>query len=82
MVVHCSAGVGRSGTFIVVDICIYYIEDIGKLNIQQVVTKLRSQRALAVQTTEQYLFCHLALLQYAKDRGYLPEEFDIYGIMK
>ncbi|XP_072003973.1 tyrosine-protein phosphatase non-receptor type 9 [Engystomops pustulosus] len=64
IVVHCSAGIGRTGTFCTLDICLSQIEDVGALNIQQTVRRMRKQRALSIQTPEQYYFCHMAILEH------------------
>ncbi|XP_075713893.1 tyrosine-protein phosphatase non-receptor type 9 [Rhinoderma darwinii] len=64
IVVHCSAGIGRTGTFCTLDICLSQITDVGTLNIQQTVKRMRKQRALSIQTPEQYFFCHMAILEH------------------
>ncbi|XP_075064367.1 tyrosine-protein phosphatase non-receptor type 9 [Mixophyes fleayi] len=64
IVVHCSAGIGRTGTFCTLDICLSQIEDVENLNIQQTVRSMRKQRALSIQTPEQYYFCHMAVLEH------------------
>ena len=66
IVVHCSAGVGRSGTFCTLDYCIDELHDQKKVNVQRAVRKLRMQRAFAIQTDEQYAFCYRTVLEYAK----------------
>ncbi|XP_065223090.1 tyrosine-protein phosphatase non-receptor type 9 [Planococcus citri] len=65
IVVHCSAGIGRTGTFCTLDICISRLEDVGLIDIRNTVEKIRSQRAFSIQMPEQYIFCHLALIEYA-----------------
>ncbi|MCI4382086.1 hypothetical protein PGIGA_G00259540 [Pangasianodon gigas] len=35
MVVHCSAGIGRTGTFCALDICLSQLQDVGTLNVYQ-----------------------------------------------
>ena len=77
MVVHCSAGVGRSGTFICADICIYMLDDILKVNIAEVVKGIRKQRAYSIQTSEQYLFCYDIVLEYAQKRGLIPHNVNM-----
>uniref|UniRef100_T1PCA3 Protein-tyrosine phosphatase n=1 Tax=Musca domestica TaxID=7370 RepID=T1PCA3_MUSDO len=71
IVVHCSAGIGRTGTFITLDICISRLEDVGTADIRGTVEKIRAQRAYSIQMPDQYVFCHLALIEYAISRGML-----------
>ncbi|XP_055634706.1 tyrosine-protein phosphatase non-receptor type 9 isoform X2 [Toxorhynchites rutilus septentrionalis] len=71
IVVHCSAGIGRTGTFITLDICISRLEDVGSADIKGTVEKIRSQRAYSIQMPDQYVFCHLALIEYALSRSLL-----------
>lgn len=66
IVVHCSAGVGRSGAFCTIDNCIHELDTLKTVNLQGTVRKMRKQRAFAVQTEEQYEFCYQTLLEYAK----------------
>jgi len=74
MVVHCSAGIGRSGTFVTIDICIQKFETTGLIDIKSVVEKLRQQRYSSIQTREQYIFCYKAVLEYAGHCGLLQDE--------
>lgn len=60
-----------SGTFITLDICIARLEDVGTADIKGTVEKIRSQRAYSIQMPDQYIFCHLALIEYAVSRGML-----------
>ncbi|XP_017063998.1 tyrosine-protein phosphatase non-receptor type 9 isoform X2 [Drosophila eugracilis] len=78
IVVHCSAGIGRTGTFITLDICISRLEDVGTADIRGTVEKIRSQRAYSIQMPDQYVFCHLALIEYAYSRGML-QTVDLAG---
>lgn len=80
IVVHCSAGVGRSGTFVTVDICIQKLETTGLVNVKDVVEKLREQRYLSVQNSEQYIFCYKSLFEYAVSCGLLDGS-DLVGIL-
>jgi tyrosine-protein phosphatase non-receptor type 9 len=66
IVVHCSAGVGRSGAFCTIDNCIHELDKMKKVNLQGTVRKMRKQRAFSVQTEEQYEFCYRTLLEYSK----------------
>ncbi|XP_035224775.1 tyrosine-protein phosphatase non-receptor type 9-like [Stegodyphus dumicola] len=78
IVVHCSAGIGRTGTFITLDICINRLEATGLIDIVKTVERIRAQRAYSIQMPDQYVFCHLALLEYALSRGLL-EDVDLSG---
>uniref|UniRef100_G3PTS6 Receptor-type tyrosine-protein phosphatase delta n=1 Tax=Gasterosteus aculeatus aculeatus TaxID=481459 RepID=G3PTS6_GASAC len=63
MVVHCSAGVGRTGCFIVIDAMAERIKQEKTLDVYGHVTLMRSQRNYMVQTEDQYIFIHDALLE-------------------
>ncbi|XP_072855695.1 receptor-type tyrosine-protein phosphatase mu isoform X6 [Pogona vitticeps] len=63
LVVHCSAGAGRTGCFIVIDIMLDMAEREGVVDIYNCVRELRSRRVNMVQTEEQYVFIHDAILE-------------------
>ncbi|XP_052279226.1 uncharacterized protein LOC127877412 isoform X4 [Dreissena polymorpha] len=63
-VVHCSAGVGRTGTFIAMDILIDEGQARQTVDIYACVTKLRQQRVNMVQTAGQYKFLHRLMVEY------------------
>ncbi|XP_057299709.1 receptor-type tyrosine-protein phosphatase F-like isoform X2 [Hydractinia symbiolongicarpus] len=64
IIVHCSAGVGRTGTYITIDTQIKNIKTNKEITIFTNVTNIREQRCLMVQTEDQYIFIHAALLDY------------------
>ncbi|XP_070193915.1 receptor-type tyrosine-protein phosphatase mu-like, partial [Littorina saxatilis] len=69
--VHCSAGVGRTGTFIGLDLAMQRAVKDEEVDIVGLVTSLREQRCLMVQTLDQFLFLHSALLEAYTSRDYV-----------
>ena len=67
VVVHCSAGIGRTGTFLVIHSeFAKYLKAKSQgdvFDIFETVRSLRKQRYYMIQTEEQYLFCYRSLLQ-------------------
>ncbi|CAI8015243.1 Receptor-type tyrosine-protein phosphatase alpha [Geodia barretti] len=61
LLVHCSAGVGRTGTFITLDMMMQQMKAEATLSVCQCVRNLRTQRMKMVQTPIQYEFIHQAL---------------------
>ncbi|XP_029474082.1 receptor-type tyrosine-protein phosphatase C isoform X2 [Rhinatrema bivittatum] len=64
ILVHCSAGVGRTGTYIGIDAMMEGLEAEGRMDIYGYVVKLRRQRCLMVQVEAQYILIHQALVEY------------------
>ncbi|XP_077082764.1 receptor-type tyrosine-protein phosphatase C isoform X3 [Siphateles boraxobius] len=64
IVIHCSAGVGRTGTYIGIDAMIESLEAEGRVDIYGYVAKLRRQRCLMVQVEAQYILIHTGLIEY------------------
>lgn len=58
IVVHCSAGVGRSGSFILIDSMRRHLLHCDHINMYAHLRHIRRQRSHLVQTLEQYVFCH------------------------
>ncbi|CAG9856107.1 unnamed protein product [Phyllotreta striolata] len=64
ILVHCSAGIGRTGTFIVIDMILDQLKRFGldcEIDIQRTIQMVRSQRSGMVQTEAQYKFVYLAV---------------------
>eukprot|EP00045_Choanoeca_perplexa_P009802 m.95838 g.95838 ORF g.95838 m.95838 type:complete len:641 (+) comp15032_c0_seq1:203-2125(+) len=69
LLIHCSAGVGRTGTYIAIDTLVQQGEDSkANLSVKDVVTRMRMARNFMVQTLVQYGFVYLSVLD-AIDRG-------------
>ncbi|CAG5958272.1 unnamed protein product [Menidia menidia] len=67
-VVHCSAGVGRTGTFIAIDRLIFQIERENTVDVFGIVYDLRMHRPLMVQTEDQYVFLNQCALDVIRSR--------------
>ena len=68
LIVHCSAGVGRSGVFTLTDVCIAWMEEarsLETLDVPQLLLHLRKQRLGLVQTPEQLQFAYVTILNAA-----------------
>ncbi|XP_026302566.1 tyrosine-protein phosphatase non-receptor type 20 isoform X2 [Piliocolobus tephrosceles] len=63
MVVHCSAGIGRTGVFLCADVVFCAIVKNCSFNIMDIVAQMREQRSGMVQTKEQYHFCYDIVLK-------------------
>uniref|UniRef100_A0A1A7XLS5 Tyrosine-protein phosphatase non-receptor type n=1 Tax=Iconisemion striatum TaxID=60296 RepID=A0A1A7XLS5_9TELE len=69
VVVHCSAGIGRSGTFCLVDTCLLLMslrKDSSSVRIRDVLLKMRQYRMGLIQTADQLRFSYLAVIEGAK----------------
>ncbi|KAB5565550.1 hypothetical protein PHYPO_G00242860 [Pangasianodon hypophthalmus] len=67
-VVHCSAGVGRTGTFIALDHLIFQIERENMVDIYGIIHDMRMHRPLMVQTEDQYVFLNQCASDIIKSR--------------
>ncbi|XP_072180078.1 receptor-type tyrosine-protein phosphatase mu-like [Diadema setosum] len=63
MLVHCSAGIGRTGTFLTLYNMLFMMRETGKVDIFGFVNKMRENRIKMVDTQDQYLFIYNALLE-------------------
>uniref|UniRef100_F6WY52 protein-tyrosine-phosphatase n=1 Tax=Ciona intestinalis TaxID=7719 RepID=F6WY52_CIOIN len=78
IVVHCSAGVGRTGTFIGFDCLVRMIEDKAAANVFEVVLNMRMQRTDMVQTKAQYALLYKLITEtyVLKNTDFAGEELD------
>ena len=74
-VVHCSAGIGRTGTFIGIDIGMELLNQHKTCNVLDIIEKMRQGRGGMVQTPEQAQFLHTALVEYAGMKNNSKTEF-------
>lgn len=76
IVVHCSAGVGRSGTFIALDRILQHIEKYDYVDLFGIVYEMRKERVWMVQTEQQYICVHqcLVCILEGKESDNLPRE--------
>ncbi|KAI5730425.1 hypothetical protein M8J76_013529 [Diaphorina citri] len=64
-IVHCSAGIGRSGTFILVDCVLKLISDgeINNVSVQEILLEMRHYRMGLIQTPDQLRFSYQAIIE-------------------
>lgn len=62
-----------AGTFITTDISLRRLEHISTVDIRETVRRIRSQRAFSIQMPDQYVFCHLAIIDHALRQGLLGD---------
>ncbi|XP_071087460.1 uncharacterized protein [Haliotis cracherodii] len=61
IIVHCSAGIGRTGTYIAVESLVEQAKTEGVVDVVSFVSNMRGQRKNMIQTKEQYLFVYQAV---------------------
>ncbi|CAN9502356.1 unnamed protein product [Ophioblennius macclurei] len=67
VLVHCSAGVGRTGVVILSEIMIACLEHNEPLHVPKFLMALRAQRMMMVQTLSQYTFVYKVLIEYLRN---------------
>lgn len=87
LIVHCSAGVGRAGTFMLIRVALRYIREQTNscINMSEMLTKLRMERDRLVQRVEQYKFAYRAVLDESIHMGLIStpsvaSRIDIYSV--
>uniref|UniRef100_A0A914QUA7 Uncharacterized protein n=1 Tax=Panagrolaimus davidi TaxID=227884 RepID=A0A914QUA7_9BILA len=82
--VHCSAGIGRTGTIVGLDLCQKTLQAGEKVDMHEIVKELRKFRHGSVQTDVQFVFMHAVILKLAENRKAATKEqlkpfFDEYA---
>lgn len=83
-IIHCSAGIGRSGSFILVDSCLLQAEEQGPLsvNIKQTLLNMRTFRLGLIQTEDQLKFSYLSILEGSRRAGLISGANHLADITK
>jgi len=68
ILIHCSAGIGRTGTFVAIHMCLQSYKYIKLYDIKETVLHLRSQRIGMVQSFDQYVFLHNVVSELVEER--------------
>ncbi|XP_053576648.1 tyrosine-protein phosphatase non-receptor type 5 [Bombina bombina] len=74
IIVHCSAGIGRTGCFIATSILCKQLKHEGAVDVLKTTCQLRLDRGGMIQTSEQYQFVHHVLSLYVKQHSHTFEE--------
>ncbi|PVD24385.1 hypothetical protein C0Q70_14867 [Pomacea canaliculata] len=75
VLVHCAAGVGRTGTYIGLDIAFDQASATGSVDVFDVVMRMRQERCIMVQAADQFVFLHKAVLEaYTGRNTTIPSE--------
>jgi len=72
IVVHCSAGIGRTGTFVAIHMCLQKDLQGEEINISKTVKSLREQRLGMIQSEEQYFFVYSVVHEILRDKLFGP----------
>jgi hypothetical protein len=73
-IVHCSAGVGRTGVVLGTDIGIDYLHRDRKVDMLAILKSMREDRCAMIQSFEQMQFTYACVVRYARKNGLLPKK--------
>uniref|UniRef100_A0A8R1TJT1 Protein-tyrosine phosphatase n=1 Tax=Onchocerca volvulus TaxID=6282 RepID=A0A8R1TJT1_ONCVO len=82
IIVHCSAGIGRTGTFAAIFMAADRIKHVENFSIPDVVKELRDQRMHAVQNDQQYLFIYRMVIDILLAEDLLIKSPDVISLIK
>eukprot|EP00055_Hartaetosiga_balthica_P017296 m.114810 g.114810 ORF g.114810 m.114810 type:complete len:1000 (+) comp9283_c5_seq1:123-3122(+) len=80
LLIHCSAGIGRTGTLIVIDHAMRGIENGDVIDINKIIAELREDRMALVQHVNQYKFCYQAVVEYARQWAERSHSSSMHGL--
>nr|CAB3265289.1 receptor-type tyrosine-protein phosphatase epsilon-like [Phallusia mammillata] len=63
IIVHCSAGVGRTGTYIAMDTLFHELDDKGTVDVPRTVLRMRENRKDMIQNVKQYMYVYKLLME-------------------
>lgn len=78
IIVHCSAGVGRTGTFCAVDSCLHQLAKTRTISVPETLLKIRKQRYFSLMVPEQYIYVHTVIHEFIRLFEKCPDIRDLF----
>ncbi|VDM47950.1 unnamed protein product [Toxocara canis] len=82
VIAHCSAGVGRTGTFVAMEMAISKLKAKEAVSMCDLVKSLREQRMGAIQNDQQYLFVHRMVIEVLLNDDLLIKDLQVINFLK